>query len=100
MRYYFIIDRIRDLHIQEGKDKYEAVEKFNDTHKSRCDYCFEAVPCVHPRKFLAPALPEWMDPNITVGSQICLRCGTTPKEDVIDTSTVEDYFRHDKKNIY
>ena len=96
MAHYYIIDKRRSLHISEGATREKAVDRYNDSARSKADHAILAIPCVHPKKFLPPDLPEWMDDiQITIYSCLCYKCGETQKEPAI----AEDEFYQSKNEL-
>lgn len=97
MAFFYIIDKKRNLHLAEGATKSYAIDKFNDNNKIRADHTISAIPCVHPRKFIAPELPEWMDDiQLTIGSSICYKCSADTKQ---DSAIIEDGFYQSKNEL-
>lgn len=97
MPHYFIIDLNRGMHLIEGGDRSDAIERFNDkAAKTKADVCIEAIPCPHPKKFIAPELPDWMEVYCEPTSSICARC-STPREPECLIITMPATFKHDGK---
>ena len=102
MPHFFIIDRVRRMDLAEGKDRQDAIEKYNDTHKMKSDHVIQAIPCVHPKKFIAPELPEWMDDiQPAIGSSICHKCSSEIKHEsvIIEDAFLESGFYQSKKEL-